>query len=64
MILPMLCYVIHAFSHLLLPKSLDSSLPLIAIAFQKTKEQLSPLKKKKKKSEGGGLRVVYAGNSA
>lgn len=42
MILPMLRYVIHAFSHLLLPKSLDSSLPLIAVTFQKTKEQLSP----------------------
>lgn len=49
-VLPMFYYVIHAFSHLLMPEGLDSSWPFIEIRFQKSKEQLL---NGKKKIEGG-----------
>lgn len=54
--LQMLCDVIHAFSHLVMPECLDTSRPFIEITFQKSKEQFS-YDKKKKKTEGEGLRV-------
>lgn len=44
-VLPMFYYVIHAFSHLLVPEGLDSSWPFIEIRFQKSKEQLLNEKK-------------------
>lgn len=48
----MFYYVIHAFSHLLMPEGLDSGWPFIEIRFQKSKEQL--LNEKQNKTMEGG----------
>lgn len=48
-VLPMLYYVIHPFSH----ECLDSSRPLIEITFQKSKEQLLYEKNWGCEAEGG-----------